>query len=281
MSIVAEATTPRTFDSLERLRTAIRRRERLLVAFSGGVDSALVAAVAAEQLGEGVLAVTAVSPSLPDAERRSARRFAAEHGIRHLEVATAEFDDADYVANTGTRCYFCKSALFDALAPLRTFFDAPVALGTNLDDLGEHRPGLAAAKLNKAVAPLVDAGLDKQAVRAVSRYLGLETADKPAAACLSSRIAYGDPVTAGAVQRVEHAEQALRDLGLDELRVRSHQNGALARLEVPDADAAWVFENRDEVRRALRAAGFTFVSLDLTGLRSGSMNDLLPLQVKR
>jgi uncharacterized protein len=264
----------------DRLSGVIAGRGKLIVAFSGGADSALLAAVGARVLGDGCIAVTAVSPSLPVSELDGARRFARANGIRHLEVPTHEFDDPDYVANTGSRCYFCKSALFDALEPLADLFDAPMALGTNLDDLGEHRPGLAAAKLRGSIAPLVEAGLSKTDVRRLSAHLGLVTAEKPAAACLSSRVAYNEPVTAEVVGRIEKAEAGLHALGFDVCRVRSHGDGTVARIEVPTdrmTDALAVRESIDELTRS---AGFTFASLDLAGFASGRMNALLPLSVR-
>lgn len=262
--------------ALTRLRDRLRQESRLLVAFSGGADSALLAAVAAEVHGDAALAVTAVSASLPERERRAARRFARDNGIAHLEVATDELGREDYVANGPDRCYHCKSALFDALAPLRALTGAAVALGTNLDDLGDHRPGQRAAAERGVIAPLVDAGFTKRLVREAGALLGLETADKPAAACLSSRIAYGDPVTAEVLARVEAAENAVKDLGFPVVRVRAHANGTLARIEVPAADIPRLTADATAIDRAVRAAGFSFCSLDLAGFASGRMNVLIP-----
>jgi uncharacterized protein len=266
-------------EAISRLRRRLSTESRLVVAFSGGVDSALLAAVAHEVLGAAALAVTAVSASLPSAERAAARAFTRERGIPHLEVCTDELDRPEYVANGGNRCYHCKSALFDALDPLASTLGARIALGTNLDDLGEHRPGHAAATLRGAIAPLVDAGFSKADVRAASETLGLSTAEKPAAACLASRVAYGDPVTAELLARVETAEAALHELGMRRCRVRAHANGTVARVELPDADLAAALERRSEISAAVRGAGFLFCTLDLAGLRSGSMNALLPMAV--
>jgi uncharacterized protein len=263
------------------LEARLGEQERLVVAYSGGTDSAFLAAVAARVLGTGALAVTAVSPSLPGSERAAARAFARAHGIRHLEVCTDEEDRPDYVANGADRCYHCKSALFDVLLPLAEMLGAPVALGTNLDDLGDHRPGQQAAAERGVVAPLVDAGFSKRAVREASRRLGLETADKPAAACLASRVAYGDPVTPELLRRVEVAEEAVRAAGFPVCRVRSHGDGTVARLEVPQADVERAASCRLLLDAAVRAAGFRFAALDLQGFSSGRMNVLLPAPTLR
>lgn len=260
---------------LARLRERLQAEHRLIIAYSGGVDSALVAAVAADVLGDRAVAVTAVSASLPTAERRAARKFARDHGIAHVEVRTDEIDRPDYVANSGDRCYHCKSALFDAVEPLAVLSGARVALGTNTDDLGDHRPGQRAAHDRGAVAPLLDVGFGKDEVRRVSAVLGLTTADKPAAACLASRVAYGEPVTEALLHRIEAAEEAVRALGFPVCRVRSHANGTVARVEVPTdevLDAAALAADLDSV---VRAAGFAFCALDLQGFRSGGMNVLL------
>ena len=198
---------------LRDLEHRIAREDRLVTAYSGGADSALLAAVAHQVLGSRALAVTAVSASLPAAERAAARDFARSRGLAHVEVCTDELDRPAYRRNGADRCFHCKSALFDAVAPVAAAMGARIALGTNLDDLSDHRPGQRAARDRGAVFPLVDAGLSKAAVRAVSRELGLATAAKPAAACLSSRIAYGDPVTPELLGRIEQAEDALHEAG--------------------------------------------------------------------
>ncbi|HEX4253033.1 MAG TPA: ATP-dependent sacrificial sulfur transferase LarE [Pseudonocardia sp.] len=261
--------------ALAALRDRLSQENRLLVAFSGGVDSALVAVVAAEQLGSASVAVTAVSASLPRTERAAARRFARQHGLAHVEVCTDELDRPEYRANGGDRCFHCKSALLDALAPLAAQSGAAIALGTNLDDLGDHRPGQRAAAARGAVAPLVDAGLGKDAVRAVSGLLGLVTSDKPAAACLSSRVAYGDPVTPEVLGRIERAEEALHALGFPVCRVRAHAAGTVARLELPPGELARAHELAARIDAEVRAAGFEFCAVDLQGFRSGRMNVLL------
>jgi uncharacterized protein len=194
-------------------------------------------------------------------------------------VCTDELDRPEYRLNGADRCFHCKSALFDALAPVAAAMGARVALGTNLDDLSDHRPGQQAARERGAVFPLVDAGLSKAAVRALSRGLGLATAGKPAAACLSSRIAYGDEVTPELLGRIEQAEDALHRAGFPVCRVRAHAAGSLARIEVPPEDLGRLLDRREEISGLVRAAGFVFAAADLAGLRSGSMNALLPLSV--
>jgi uncharacterized protein len=260
---------------LASLENRLRSEPRVLVAFSGGADSALVAAVAARLHGAGAVAVTAVSASLPTAERRAARGFTRENDIAHVEVATDELERPEYVANDGDRCYHCKTALLDALAPLAALSGAVIAVGTNLDDLGDHRPGQRAAAERGVITPLVDAGLGKDAVREVSALLGLTTATKPASACLSSRVAYGDPVTPELLARIERGEEAVRALGFPVCRVRAHADGTVARLELPARDIDRATGLRDLLDTALRAAGFQFCALDLQGFGSGRMNVLL------
>ncbi|MEW9530969.1 ATP-dependent sacrificial sulfur transferase LarE [Microbispora sp. NPDC049125] len=264
-------------DLVERLRA----ERAVVVAYSGGADSALLAVAATRALGERALAVTAVSPSLAASERAGARAFAREHGIAHLEVCTDEADRPEYVANGRDRCYHCKSALFDALAPLAAAMGARIALGTNLDDLGDHRPGQRAAAERGAITPLVDAGLTKADVRRISAELGLRTAAKPAAPCLASRVGYGDPVTPELLLRIEEAEAAVRELGFPVLRVRAHAGGTVARVEVPADDIPRAARLREPIDRAVRGTGFTFCSLDLSGFASGRLNDLLPIVAVR
>lgn len=267
--------TTRAVELHAALEDRLRSVPRILVAFSGGADSALVAAVAARVHGAGAVAVTAVSASLPSAERRAARAFARDNRIAHAEVATDEFERPEYVANDGDRCYHCKTALLDALAPLAALSGAAIALGTNLDDLGDHRPGQRAAAERGVITPLVDAGLGKDDVREVSALLGLRTAAKPASACLSSRVAYGDPVTPEVLARIERGEEAVRALGFPVCRVRAHAGGTVARLELPAADLDRASLLREALDTALRTAGFEFCALDLQGFGSGRMNVLL------
>ncbi len=247
---------------------------RVVVAFSGGADSAFLARVAHDTLGaERTLVATAISPSLAPAEEADCRALAEEWGLRWLGVPTDEMDDPAYVANGPDRCARCKGALMAALGPLAEAETATVVLGVNLDDLGEERPGQAAAAALGARFPLVDAGFDKAAIREWSRRLGLRTWDKPAAACLSSRVAYGTPVTLTTLRSVAEAESALASMGFATLRVRHH--GTLARIEVEQARLAEVVARRDEVIAAVKAAGYVYVTLDLSGFRSGSMNEVL------
>lgn len=253
------------------LREGLRSLERVIVAFSGGADSSFLAWVAHDTLGaDRALAVTAVSPSLADAEHRDCGAIAREWGLNWREVHTDEMDNAAYTRNDIDRCYWCKDALMTALEPTVAETGAVPTLGVNVDDLRDHRPGQRAAAEAGAHFPLVEAGFTKADVRGVSRELGLRTWDKPAAPCLASRLPYGTAVTLGRLRSVEQAEAALRNLGFDELRVRHH--GELARVELPLDRLEDAFAIREEVTAAVRDAGYRFVSIDLDGLRSGSLN---------
>lgn len=256
---------------LPALRGRLSELERVVVAFSGGADSAFLAWMAHDTLGgDAVLAVTAVSASLPEAERDDCAALAAEWGLRWTAVETHELDRPEYVANALDRCAHCKTELMDAVAPLATAERATVVLGVNVDDLGDHRPGQAVAASREAVFPLVDAGFTKADVRASSRALGLRTWDKPAAACLASRVPHGTPVTVGTLQRVADAEAAVRALGFRQLRVRHY--GDLARLEFDVDDLDRAVAGRVEVVEAVKSAGYRYVTLDLEGFRSGNLS---------
>jgi len=261
---------------LDALRSGLRSLGNVVVAFSGGADSAFVARVATDTLGKDrVLCVTAVSPSLAPEELEDCRALAAEWGLRHVEVVTDELADPAYAANDGSRCYHCKSSLMAALGPVSGMAGpgATVVLGVNLDDLSDHRPGQVAAAERGAVFPLVTAGFTKADVRAWSRRLGLRTWDKPAAACLASRVPYGTRVTFTTLDAVARAESGLRALGFRQLRVRHYDD--TARIEVPAGELARVVDNREAVCAAVHAAGYRYVTLDLDGFRSGNLNDSL------
>jgi uncharacterized protein len=260
---------------LATLRDRLRELDRVVVAFSGGADSAFLAWVANDVLGPArALAVTAVSPSLAGAERDDCQSLAREWGLRWRGVETHELERAAYVANDGDRCYHCKAELMDVVAPLAVAEAATVVLGTNVDDLGDHRPGQQAATERGAAFPLVDAGFTKADVRSASKELGLRTWDKPAAACLASRVPYGTPVTFAVLDRVGRAEAALRALGFEQLRVRHYGDVARLELELHDLSAAVV--RRQEIVDAVRGAGYRYVTLDLEGFRSGNLNGDLP-----
>jgi pyridinium-3,5-biscarboxylic acid mononucleotide sulfurtransferase len=262
-----------TGTKLKRLHRIVADTDGAVVAFSGGTDSGLVAAVAVGALGDRALAVTAVSPSLPPGELAEARAVAREIGIRHRSVRTHEVEKEAYLANGLDRCFHCKSELYGVLARVAEDEGLPALVsGTNIDDLGDYRPGLRAARDRAVRHPLVEAGMTKADVREAARALGLPTWDKPASACLSSRIAFGVRITVEELSRVGRAERALKELGFRQVRVRVH--GDLARVEVELSDVPRLAEPavRDLVVAALKGLGYRFVTLDLEGFRSGSMN---------
>ena len=258
----------------ERLREVLADLGPVVVAFSGGVDSALLAHAALEVLGpERVLAVTADSASLATGELEHCHELATRWGLPWSAARTSELDDPRYVANDGDRCARCKDALMDVLLPVAAERGSTVALGVNVDDLGDHRPGQDAARARGAAFPLVRAGLDKAAVRAEARRRGLPVWDRPAHPCLSSRIPYGTPVTVPLLSRIDRAEAAVRARGFRDVRVRHH--GDTARIEVPAArlaDAALVAAH---LVHDLQELGYRYVTLDLAGLRSGNLNAAL------
>ncbi len=264
----------------EKLFDSLRQLGRVIVAYSGGTDSAYLAWAAAKVLGENALMVTADTASMPESHKRDAEAFAKRYGFRHEYIQTREFENPDYVANNPDRCFHCKDDLFtcmEALGRERGFEN--IIYGVNVDDLGDYRPGQNAARNHGSVkAPLLDAGLKKAEIRELSRLAGLPTWDRPAAACLSSRIPYGTPVTPETVKTVEKGEDALAALGFRQFRMRYH--GELVRIEI----------GREEMQRALtpemaakfveifKPLGFHYVTLDLEGYRQGSMNEVLGLK---
>jgi len=267
-------------DHLSSLKKILAECERVIVAFSGGVDSTLVLRAAHDALGDRVLAVTGRSPSVPSWEIEEAMDLARQMGAAHRILETDELSRSEYVRNEPDRCYHCKTELFERLERLAEEECFPwVVDGTNLDDLGDHRPGMRARQEHRVRSPLVEARMTKEDVRRCSREYGLPTADKPAFACLASRFPYGTPVTLEGLQRVEAAEKVVRDLGFRQFRVRHH--GDVARLEVEPAELARAFdpEVRARIVRGLRDAGYRYVSLDLEGYRSGSLNEVLPARI--
>jgi len=275
--------TPELESKRERLLAILRGLERVAVAFSGGIDSTVVAKAAFLALGERAIAITADSPSVPRSEIAEAVELARTIGIRHRLVSTEEFANPDYIRNDGIRCYFCKDELYSRIETLLPELDVQVICsGANLDDLGDYRPGLTAAAEHAVRHPLQEAGFTKADVRALARAWNLPTWDKPASPCLSSRLAPGVQVTPERTGRVEAAEAYLRTLGLRECRVRLHE-GELARIEVHEAELPRLAARdvRQDLVTRLKELGFRFVTLDLEGFRSGSLNVLVSLGNKR
>ena len=261
-------------EKLQRLRAWMQNARRVLVAYSGGVDSSLVLLVATEELEHEALGIMAVSPSLPEGERQQAVELAQVMGARLKLLPTSETDDPKYQVNAPNRCFHCKDHVYGAL---RQYADQRgydiIADGMNVDDTLDVRPGRAAARLHSIVSPLHELGFNKEDIRAAARHLDLPNWNKPAAACLASRIPYGTSVTVERLGQVERAEAALFDLGFRDLRVRYH--GDVARIEVPEEEFDAVLKQRQALVESLKNAGFVYVSLDLQGLRNGSMNEVL------
>lgn len=263
---------------ISKCRSILTSLDSVVVAFSAGVDSTYLLALAVDTLGEeSVVAAMGISPSLGQRERQAGHQLAGQIGVELVEIETDELADPSYAANPPDRCFYCKSALFGRLTELAKArgFGAVVS-GANWDDTGDFRPGLKAGKQLGVRCPLLEAGLGKADIRTASKAMGLQTWDKPAMACLASRVPYGQEITAEALGRVEASEDALRDMNLRECRVRDHY--PVGRIEVPPDKLAVVVELRARIVEALRAAGYTYVALDLEGFRSGSMNEVLGQQ---
>jgi pyridinium-3,5-biscarboxylic acid mononucleotide sulfurtransferase len=263
-------------DKLDKLKSLLRSGGRTLVAYSGGVDSVFLANAAHDALGADMLAVIADSPSLPRREFAEALELAKKFGFPLRIIKTEEMDNADYTANPSNRCYFCKTELFDQLAKIAADEGwQTIIYGENADDAGDFRPGAQAAAERRVRAPLKEAGLTKKEIREMSAQLGLPTADKPAMACLSSRLPYGEPVTVEALAMIEAAENILRDAGFRHVRVRHHRN--LARIEVAAEELPRLLESgmREFISQNLKKIGYIYVSVDIEGYRQGSGNEVL------
>lgn len=280
MAALVGVTTRDSLAAKERkLLAGLAAMERVIVAFSGGADSAYLAWAAKQVLGANAVAITADSASLPDSHKRDAETFVARFGIAHEYIETHEFDNPDYVRNDANRCFHCKDELFTRLAEVgRVRGYQHIIYGVNLDDLGDYRPGQNAAKQHQVAAPLADAGLTKAEIRELSRLADLPTWDRPASACLSSRIPYGTPVTIENVKTVENGEEEIKALGFRQFRVRFH--GEVARIEIAreEMEKALTMEMAAKFTAIFKKLGFKYVALDLEGYRQGSLNEVLNLK---
>ena len=280
--LVCQSTAVPASETLEKWQALLQSLESMqsvVVAYSGGVDSALMLKAAHDVLGDRAIAATGLSETYAPEEMEEARKIAAHIGVRHEMVRTMELTDPRYANNTHQRCFFCKTELYTQLQSFANQHGfAEIVDGTNADDLGDFRPGIRAAKNIGVRSPFVEHNLGKSEIRVISSWLELPTWDKPAAACLSSRFAYGDPITVEKLKQVSSAESSIRSLGFRGFRVRHH--GEIARIEFPAEDLEDAFERRDDIIAGVKAAGYAYVTIDLDGFRSGRMNEGLNAHLK-